>query len=607
MSNGKTCQCHLLRETHVDQQGKVQKRTLTRLSPLDDQAIALIRGYLAGQAFATADQSFHIRNSRTHGPVLAVLRAFERLEIPRLISSTASRERDLACAMIAARLIRPQTRLATTRWWNATTLAEHHGVADAEVDELYGAMDWLVRRQNRIQGKLARRLLADGDMVLHDLTSTWLEGSTCTLAQFGYSRDRKRGKPQLNPGLLCDRLGRPVSLSVHPGNVSDSQTLMAEMRRLQHRFSLSRVILVGDRGMIAQAHVDALRAHPDWHWITALRSSTIRKLQRSGLIDPDDRTSLVELTHPGFPGERLFVCRNEALAQRRGRVREELLQATEERLGKVRDSVLRNRLQEASEIGLRVGKCIHRHRMKKHFVLDISERFFSFERNERSILEEQHLDGICVIRTSLPEPQMSAADCVRGYKSLCHVERAFRTLKTTDLHVRPIHHRLEDRVTGHLFLCMLAYYVEWHMREAWRPLAFADTELRGEASRRDPVAPADRSRSARRKVHAQLLEDGTVVHSFATLMQNLGTLMQNRCRIEDAAVEFDLSTEPSELQEKALSLLDDIENLRSRASFQALTVKKNNAVIYGIFMIMIRILFISGSELQFIVHGLPDG
>ncbi|MDE0715322.1 MAG: IS1634 family transposase, partial [Gammaproteobacteria bacterium] len=492
MDNGTTYRCHLLRETYVDRHGKVQKRTLTRLSPLDDGAIELLRGYLAGKAFATAGQAFRITGSRTHGPVPAVLRAMELLEIPRLISSTASRERDLACAMIAARIIRPQSRLATVRWWGTTTLAEHYGVEDAGADELYRAMDWLVGRRNRIQGKLARRLLANGDTVLYDLTSTWFEGSTCPLARFGYSRDRKRGRLQLNFGLLCDRLGRPVSVSVHPGNVSDAQTLPAEMVRLRRQFRLSRVILAGDRGMIARAHLDALREHPGLHWITAIRSRTIRKLQRGGFLDPGDRRSLVELTHPEFPGERLLVCRNAPLARRRARVREELLEATEARLGEVRDSVSRGTLQGAAEIGLRTGACINRHGMKKHFMLDITDQSFSFRRNRASILEEQHLDGIYVIRTSLPKEQMDADDCVRGYKSLCNVERAFRTLKTTGLHVRPIHHRLEDRVTGHLFICMLAYYVEWHMREAWRPLTFADAELREAAPGRDPVAPAGR-------------------------------------------------------------------------------------------------------------------
>jgi len=564
MPDGTTCQCHLLRETCTDPRGRVRKRTLTRLSPPDDRAVALIRGHLAGRTFVTAEQAFSIVHSRIHGPVQAVLRAFELLEIPRLISSTPSRERDPACAMIAARIIRPQTRLATTRWWNTTTLAGHYGVADAEVDEPYAAMDWLVKRRNRIQGRPARRLPADGDTVLYDLTPTGFEGRACALARFGYSRDRRRGKPRLNFGLLCDRLGRPVSISVHPGNVSDSQTLMAGMRRLQQQFALSRVVPAGDRGMIAQAHVEALRAHPGLHWITAIRSGTIRRLQRNGFIDPDDRTSLVEPAHPDLPGERLPVCRNAALARRRARVREALLQATEEQLGKVRDSVLRNTLREASEIGIRVGECIRRHRMKKHFIPDISDRSFPFRRNEASILEEQHPDGIYVIRTSLPEPQMSAADCVRGYQSPCHVERAFRTLETTDLQVRPIHHRLEDRVVGHLFICMPADHVEWHMREAWRLPALADTGPRDEASRHDPVAPAGRSRSAERKAQTGLLEDGTAAHSFRTLMQNLGTLVQNRCRLEGTPVKFGMCTRPDAWQENALALLDRIGDLRRK-------------------------------------------
>ncbi len=563
-ANGKTYHCHLLRESYIDHNGKVQKRTLTKLSPLDDQAIDLIRRHLDGQTLVTVDQTFRINRSRSHGPVLAVLRAFELLDIPRLISSTASRERDLVCALIAGRIIQPHTKLATTRWWHTSTLAEHYAVTDAEVDELYAAMDWLSKRQNRIQGKLARRLLADGDTVLYDLSSTWFEGTGCALAQFGCSRDRKRGKLQLNFGLLCDRLGRPVSISVHPGNVSDSQTLMAEMRRLQQQFSLSRVVLVGDRGMIAQAHVDALRKHADFGWITALKSSTIRRLQRDRCLHPDDHRNRIELTHPEFPGERLLVCHNRPLARRRAQVREDLLQATEALLEQVRTAVLEHSLQGAAAIGLRVGNCINRHKMKKHFLLDITDQSFSFQRNPTSILEEQQLDGIYVIRTSLTGQQMSAEDCIRGYKSSCSVERAFRTLKTTHLRVRPIHHRLEDRVRSHLFICMLACHVEWHMREAWRPLTLADTELRDEAPKRDPVAPARRSRSAENKAQTRLLEEGTVVHGFDTLMQHLGTLMQNQCQVPGTPVTFDMNTQANTLQQSALSLLDQIKDLRMR-------------------------------------------
>ncbi len=562
---GKSYHYKLLRETYVDPQGKVQKRTLASLNALDDRAIELLRGHLAGQTFVTADQAFRIDSSRIHGPVLAVLRAFEHLGIPRLISSTASRQRDLVCAMIAARIIQPHAKLATTRWWNTTTLAEHYAVADAEVEELYEAMDWLFRRQHRIQGKLAKRLLADADLVLYDLTSTWFEGATCDLARFGYSRDRKRGRQQLNLGLLCDRLGRPVSVSVHPGNVSDAKTLMDEVRRLKQQFSLERVVLVGDRGMMVQAHIDALRRHHHFDWITAIRSGTIRKLQRGGFIDPDDRASLVEMTHPDFPGERLLVCRNAALARRRAHRREELLQATESALGEIRDAVGRNTLQGADRIGIRVGERISRHRMKKHFTCEITDRSFTFRRNRQSILAEQALDGLYVIRTSLSKRQASAADCVRGYKSLCAVERAFRTLKTTHLQVHPIHHRLTDRVIAHLFLCMLAYHVEWHMREAWRPITFADTELRDEAPGGDPVAPARRSASAERKAHTGLLEDGTAAHSFDTLMQYLATITRNRCRVEGTGVTFDTTTQPDSLQDTALSLLDDIRKLARKS------------------------------------------
>ena len=560
----RTYHCHMLRETYVDEDGKRQKHTLANLSRLDPRAIELLKAHLGGKTLVEADHAYDIIDSRIHGPVMAVTKAFEQLGMADLISSAPSRQRDLVCALIAARIIRPHTKLSTVRWWNTTTLADSFGVADVEVDEVYAAMDWLLRRKNRIQGKLARRLLGDSDLVLYDLSSSYFEGSCCSLARYGYSRDGKRGKLQVNYGLLCDRWGRPVSISVHAGDVSDTATVPAELNRLHKRFSLSKVVVVGDRGMIAQAQIDALRQYSDFSWITALKGSTIRKLMRKGVIDTDDSVSLVEVHHPDYPGERLVVCRNPALATRRAHKRESLLAATEEVLRDIQSSVRGARLKGAAEIGLKVGQHISRYRMRKHFVCEIDDHSLSFHRDERSIEMESRLDGVYVIRTSVSTHDMSAADCVRGYKSLCQVERAFRTIKTMHLRVRPIHHRLADRVRAHLFLCMLAYYVEWHMCEVWRPLTFADTQLRGDTSVRDPVAAAQRSESALRKVRTGLLDDGTPAHSFQTLMENLGTITWNRCRISGSEATFEMVTKASEWQEKAISLLDGIRQLRQK-------------------------------------------
>ena len=561
---GRTYHCHLLRETYVDDQGRRQKKTLTNLSHLDPQGIAVLKAHLAGKTLMDAEGAFEIVDSRLHGPVMAVCKAFEQLGMADLISATDSAQRNLVCAMIAARIIRPHTKLATVRWWRTTTLAESFAVGDATADDLYAAMDWLLKRQNRIQGKLAKRLLGDGDLVLYDLSSSYVEGSCCALARFGYSRDGKRGKAQINYGLLCDRYGRPASISVHAGNVADTATLPAELRRLQKRFSLSRVVVVGDRGMIAQAQIDTLKQSSDFEWLTALKSQTIRKLMRNGVIDADDALNLLEIHHPDYPGERLLVCRNPALAKRRAHKRESLLEATELLLGELQASVHNGRLQGMDGIGVKLGQIIGRYRMKKHFICQFDDHSFSFHRDERSILMESRLDGVYVIRTSVSQELMNAADCVRSYKSLCQVERAFRTIKTMHLRVRPIHHRLADRVRAHLFICMLAYYVQWHMGEAWRSLTFADPQLREDTLVRDPVRPAKRSDAALRKAGAGVLDDGAPAHSFETLMESLETIAKNRCRIAGTQTVFERVTTASAWQEQAFSLLDDIAQLRAR-------------------------------------------
>jgi transposase len=464
--------------------------------------------------------------------------------------------------MIAARIIAPHTKLATTRWWHTTTLAADFGVADATEDELYAAMDWLLARQDRIQKKLATRHLSEGSLVLYDLSSSYFEGKTCPLAQLGYSRDGKKGKPQVNYGLLTDARGCPVAVSVHAGNTADPQTLMPEIDRLRNDFGIGQVVMVGDRGMIAQKAIDTLREQTGIGWITALKSGAIRKLidKEQLQLDLFDERNLFEFTHPDYPGERLVACRNPELAALRAHKREELLQATEKNLEKVQTMVQAGRLRGQDKIGVRVGKVINQYKVAKHFTLEIEDNAFTFTRQVERIATEAAMDGLYVIRTSLPSSEMDSADCVRHYKSLAQVERAFRTLKSVDLKIRPIHHRLADRVRAHIFLCTLAYYVEWHLREAWRELLFADTDQAAKATR-DPVAPAKRSAAAEHKAAARRLDDGTPAHSFTTLMDELSTIVRNTCRAPqsvDETATFQVTTQPNPKQRRAIELIQQI-------------------------------------------------
>ena len=569
---GKTYYSKLLRRSFRDESGKVQKKTLANLSSLSDETLALVRGSLAGKQYVEASDAFEILRSRKHGPVAAIAAAFDRLGMIELIGSEPCRERDLVCAMIAARIIRPHSKLATTRWWKDTTLGEMFGVDDAEVDELYAAMDWLGKRQNRIQGKLARRHFRDGGLVLFDLTSSYFEGTTCPLGRRGHNRDGKKGKLQVNFGLLCDVGGCPVSVSVYAGNIGDPKTLLPEVARLQKRFGLQRVAIVGDRGMIAQTRITELKKLDGVDWITALKSATIQKLIRTSSLDVArfDEVNLFEVLHPDYPGERLVACRNPRLAARRAHTRESLLKATEADLAVIRKSVDGGTLRGRAEIGVRVGQAINRFRMKKHMNYEIGDTSFAFSRNAENIAREAALDGIYVIRTSLPEQDMAADDCVRSYKALTRVERAFRTMKTVNLHVRPIYHRIAQRVRAHIFLCTLAYYVEWHIREVWRDRLFSDPELEEISRTRDPVAPAERSQRAKRKA-AGWLEDGSETHCFRTLIENLETITRNTCRIQrgqpgtnPAPETFDMDTTPTKSQTKAMELLETIRRPKHR-------------------------------------------
>lgn len=551
----------LLRESYREG-SKVGKRTLANLSNLSAAQIEAIRAALRGEALQPVAQSFEITASRSHGHVQAVAQTLQRLGFASVIASKPCRERDVVLAMVAARIVAPHTKLATTRWWHTTTLAEDFGVANASEDDLYAAMDWLLVRQDTIQKKLAARHLSPGGLVLYDLSSSYFEGSCCPLAKLGYSRDGRKGLLQVNYGLLTDARGCPVAVSVHEGNVSDSQTLMPEVKRLREDFGVEQLVMVGDRGMISSKAIAELRESEGIAWITALKNVSIRALVEQGQLQLDlfDERNLLELSCADYPGERLVACRNPELAKLRTHKRQELLAATERNLDKIKARVDAGKLVGQDEIGLRVGKVINQYKMAKHFELSIGANTLSFARKHDSITAEAALDGIYIIRTSVPAAQMDSADCVRNYKSLANVERAFRSLKTIDLKVRPIHHRTADRVRAHIFLCMLAYYVEWHMREAWRDLMFADTEQAAKATR-DPVAPAKRSRAALDKVARHTLDDGTPVHSFATLMAELATIVRNTCRTPNAgpdAPTFEVLTTPNAKQQRTFELLQKI-------------------------------------------------
>lgn len=558
---GRVYSSHLLRRSYREG-NQVKNETLGNLSHLPESLIEVIRRALRGETFVALAERLEIVRSIAHGHVQAVRAAMQRLGFESLIASRASPERDRVCAMVAARILAPHTKLATTRWWHTTTLAEEYGVSEADEDDLYAAMDWLLERQGHIERKLAARHLQHGALALYDLTSSYFEGTHCPLAKIGHSRDGKKNKLQVNYGLLTTREGCPVAVSVYEGNTADATTLMPQLSKLREDFSLKQVVLVGDRGMISHKAIGELRELDGVAWITALKSSQIR-----GLIEGEalqlglfDERNLFELIHPDYPGERLIACRNAQLAKRREHKRQALLAATCKELEKVRTRVERGGLKDQAAIGIRVGRVLDKYKVGKHFALEIGDRHFDFHLQQERIAAEAALDGIYVIRTCLPKKQMSAPDVVRNYKALTQVERAFRCLKTIDLKVRPIHHRLASRVRAHIFLCMLAYYVEWHMLQVWRELLFADEDQAAKAVR-DPVAPAQRSQAAEDKATTHTRADGAPVHSFRTLLGELATLARNTCRAPGASATsstFDLLTTRTPLQQRAFELIHQI-------------------------------------------------
>jgi transposase len=489
-----------------------------------------------------------------------------QLQLDSILDPVHSRERELVIAMIVARIIEPASKLATARGLHADTL--HHSLGEvlqldsADETELYQAMDWLLPRQARIEKQLAQRQLSNGGLVLYDLTSTYFEGRHCPLAKLGHSRDDKSGKPQVVFGLLTNAAGCPVAVEIFEGNTGDPKTLATQVKKLRERFGLSAVVLVGDRGMITSARIrQDLPASCGIQWISALRASQIQKLATGGHLQMSlfDKTDLIEIVHPDFPGERLIACFNPLLAEERARKRPELLTATEKQLEKIAAATRRSKrpLRGKQNIGLRAGKVLNRYKMGKHFQLRIEEDSFHYQRKTANIEREENLDGIYVIRTSLRKEALSSEQVVASYKSLSGVERAFRSLKTVDLHVRPIHHRLPDRVRAHILLCMLAYYVEWHMRQRLAPILFDDDDkLQAQAARKSIVAPAQRSASAKLKALTKQTSEGTRVHSFQTLLGDLATIVKNRIQPTDQNIAaFDMLTQPTKIQQGAFELL----------------------------------------------------
>ena len=546
---------------------RTRKRTLANLTDWPAAQVEALRAVLKGNfQLLGPPPGFSIERTRPHGQVAAVLGTVRQLRLEPLLATQRCPERQAVVAMIAARILQPRSKLATARELRAATLASTLGelleLSDCDEELLYRAMDWLLPRQPRIERALAKRHLQDGTLALYDVSSTYFEGHCCPLARYGYSRDGQRDKLQITFGLLTNADGCPVAVEVFEGNTADPGTLSSVITKLRQRFALKRIVLVGDRGMLTSARIrDELVPAGGLDWITALRAPQIQQLLQGGTLQLSlfDQRELAEISDPAYPGERLVACRNPLMAEARARKRKELLAATEQALNQIATATQRprNPLRGKARIALRVGGVLGRYKMRKHFNLTIEETGFSFTRDEQSIAREAALDGIYVVRTSVPAAALAAEQAVRTYKRLAEVERAFRSFKSVDLKVRPIHHRLEERVRAHVLLCMLAYYVEWHMRQALAPILFDDDDpAAAEAARPSVVAPAQRSPRAQRKALTKLTADGTPLHSFHTLLSDLATVAKNRIlpNTQDA-VPFDLITTPTPLQQRAFDLL----------------------------------------------------
>jgi hypothetical protein len=562
--NGKLYTSHLLRRSYRDENGKVKHETLGNLSHLPEDLIETIRRRLKGEPIGNLEHMGRAR-SYPHGHVAAVLGVLRDLGLERLLGTRPCRERDLAVAMIVARILNPGSKLATARAL-ADETAQHSlglelGLEEVETDDLYEAMDWLQKRQTRIENKLAHQHLEDGMLLLYDVSGSYYTGRCSELVQHGHPRDGKKGFPQILYGLLCNREGCPIAIEVFSGNTGDPSTLGSQIRKVRRRFGIQRVVMVGDRGLITSRRIDEeMRGVEGLEWITALRSEQIRALASAGTIAPSlfDERDLAEVSSPDYPGERLIVCRNPALAEERARKRELLLTRTEAQLEKIAEATRRSKrpLRGREKIAVRVGRVLERSKVGKHFEYEIREDHFSYWHNQQKIQEEAALDGLYVVRTPLDADTLGSEDVVQAYKDLSKVERAFRCMKTMDLKIRPIHHFLEGRIRSHVFLCMLAYYVEWHMRQRLAPILFEDHEREAaEAERSSPVAPAPRSDAAKAKDASKQTEAAEPALSFQDLLAHLATLTKDRLRMGDTEAELYMCTDPTPLQQRAFELL----------------------------------------------------
>ena len=554
-----------LRRTYRDGE-KVHNQTVANLSVLPEAAVAALEATLKGQTLVAAGSEFTLARSLPHGHVAAVAAMARKLGLAGLLGP-ACRARDLVVALIVSRVVRPKSKLSTRSWWPNTTLGPDLGVAEASTDEIYAAMDWLVDRQEAIEKKLADKHLGPQSnpsrMALFDLTSSWVTGRCCALAARGYSRDGKKGCAQIEYGVLCDRQGRPVAVRVFSGATADPDSFTEIVKVVKDTLGITKLVLVGDRGMITTACIDALRElnnNPDiptdFDWITALRAPAIAKLARADgplqmtLFDAQD---LAEIICPDYPGERLIACRNPALAAERARNREDLLAATEKQLAAITKRVQAGTLAGADDIGEAYGKAIGKYKMGKHFRREITDTTFTYERDRDRIAAEAALDGIYVLRTSVDADTLDPAAVVAGYKNLANIERDFRIIKSDDLDLRPIHHRLEDRVKAHVLICMLACYLIWHLRKAWAPLTFTDE---APPTRDNPVAPAQRSTTAQAKASTKHDAAGNPVCGFRDLLDHLGTLTRDRIRYHNTNIEIDKLTDATPTQRRAFELID---------------------------------------------------
>lgn len=560
---GRTYVSYLLRQSYREG-GQVKHRTLANLSHLPACLIDVIGRSLQGEVFLSVHEAVRTLASKPHGHVEAILTTCRQLRLEELLASKPSRQRSLVLGLIVQRLLFPCSKLATLRCWQSTTLSDELELAAVRTTEVYQALDWLGQRQQAIEEKLARRHLREGGVVLYDVSSSYYEGRCCPLAHYGHDRDGKKGLPIIVYGLLTDPCGRPVAVDVYPGNTADSRTIPDQIVKVREKFDLNRVILVGDRGMLTQTQINTLKEYPGLGWISALRSEAIRALVEEGLVHGKlfDPVPLAEIASPDFPGERLIACYNARLARERCDKRKQLLAATQTNLEKLVAEVQRRTSKplSAAQIGLKVGKVIGRHKMAKHFQLQIADGAFSFTQNEESIKQEEQLDGIYVIRTSESAEDLQAAACVRTYKSLSLVERAFRCLKGLDVQVRPIRHRVEPRVRAHVLLCVLAYYVEWHMRQALKPLLYEDEELEQSRPTRDPVKPAEPSPSAQAKKKTHQTTEGFVAHGFRSLLTHLGARSRVTLQVttEGNTATFEQLSQPDDVQAEAFRLLEKV-------------------------------------------------